>query len=313
MSINQDTELVVVGFTGELKMLALQARSLAKYAEGAFTRIHYVVNDRDIRAFQRFFEDKIKPELGNLVSAVVVTPGDVVAGQKLKRTDWRSQQSLKLLAARLVEAPQFLILDSKNHFIRPVSNSTFVTDDGRMKTHRYGFNEKFRPKFENACRYFGTPLPDEEFLALPTATPFMMSTQQARDLVSDVEARQQTSFHSFFCGNKDYTEFYFYLAYLLSKAGLLEKLYQSRSRPQVTLFRSVTENEKLLDDLLPVLDREDVYCFGVHRALAERYNPRVSAVVSQTWLRFGLVKDGQEAAYFLTPDVAKPKRWYWPF
>lgn len=313
MADSSDIELVVVGFTGELKMLALQARSLAKYAKDVFTRIHYVVNEKDSKAFQRFFDKHIEPELGHLAPIAAVTPGAAVAGQNLKRTDWRSQQSLKLLAAKLVVAPQFLILDSKNHFIRPVKKSTFVAEDGRMTTHRYGINEKFRPQFENACRYFGAPMPAEGFLALPTVTPFMMSAQHARNLLSAVEAREKISFHSFFCGNKDYTEFYFYLAYLLSREGLVDQLYQTRSRPQLTLFRSVARDEKALVDLLPILDQEDVYCFGVHRALAEQENPNINAAIAQIWSRFNLVQDEAEAAYFLTPDATQRKRWYWPF
>lgn len=313
MKPDQDIELVVVGFSGELKMLELQARSLAKFAPGVFSRLNYVVNERHTRAFLRFFEGRIRPELGPLANIAVVTPGSELAQQKLKRTDWRSQQSLKLLAARLVQAPQFLILDSKNHFVRPVTPGTFVSDTGRMKTHRYGLNEKFQPMFHNACRYFGVKPPTDGFLALPTVTPYMMRTKCARELVLAVEERENTPFHSFFCGNKDFTEFYFYLAYLLSRQGLLEQLYETRPRPQVTLFRSVSDNPQTLHQLLPILDQDEVYCFGVHRALLEQADSRINQAIAQEWMRFGLVEGQSDADYFLTPDVVKQKPWYRPF
>lgn len=315
--MKKQLDLVVVGFTGELKMLQLQARSLRLFAPDVFSQILYIVNDRSPERFLQFYEDRILPELGPLAARTRVVDGREIAGQKLKRTDWRSQQSLKLLAARHTLSPNYLILDSKNHLIRPVGRQTFVTDDGRLRTHRYDFNEKFMIKFENACRYFGIDAPAPGFAALPTATPFMMSAEIARHLMLEVEAKEKKSFHSFFTGSKDYTEFYFYFAYVLSKTGLLDRTYVTRSRPQVTLFRSAAEDLARVKALLPILDREDVYCFGVHRALLLAANEPTLKAVSDVWRRFGLVDNADEVTYFQTPDESpKPqpgKRRFWLF
>ncbi len=310
-------DLVVVGFTGELKMLQLQARSLRLFAPDVFSQILYIVNDRRPEVFLQFYEEQILPELGPLAARTKVIDGRDIAGQKLKRTDWRSQQSLKLLAAHHTISPNYLILDSKNHLIRPVSLQTFISDDGQLRTHRYDFNEKFKVKFENACRYFNVSTPAPGFAALPTATPFLMSAEIARHLIIEVEAKEKTSFHSFFTGSKDYTEFYFYFAYLLSKPGLLDRTYVTRARPQVTLFRSAAEDPARVDALLPILDREDVYCFGVHRAVLMAADEPTLQAVRGVWRRYGLVDHADEARYFQTPDESpKPpvrKRRFWFF
>lgn len=305
---DKQLDLVVVGFTGELKMLELQARSIRLFAPDVFSHILYVVNDQNFRAFEQFFDQKILPELGQVASRARLVDGKTMVGSKLKRTDWRSQQSLKLLAARHVSSPQFLVLDSKNHFIRPVDSATFIDADGRLRTHRYGFNEKFRSKFDNACQYFGVAELDPNLEAMPTATPFLMSTKAVCELVSDVETREKKPFQTFFTESGVFTEFYFYFAYLLSKPGLLDALYVTRSRPQVTVFRSAAQDPKKLIEVLPVLDRDDVYCFGVHRAVFEVADPESQMVISDVWQRFGLVQASEECTYFQTPDTPTPKR-----
>lgn len=81
-------------------MLELQARSIAKYAPDAFQDIIYVANERDPSAFHQLFEDKLARELGPVADVAQVIDGSKVAKVPLTRTDWRSQQSLKLLAPR---------------------------------------------------------------------------------------------------------------------------------------------------------------------------------------------------------------------
>ena len=311
--MTQKPDLVVVGFSGELKLLKLQARSLRLFAPDAFNKIHYVINEENTQPFVRYYENEIRPELGSLADRACLLEGRLVAGMPLRRMDWRSQQSLKLLASRHVEAENFLILDSKNHFVRTVIAETFVTPGGCLYTHRYEFNESFRPKFDNACKYFDVDHVPDDLLAMPTATPFMMSTRVARDLVADVEAREGVPFHGFFTSTKDFTEFYFYFAYLLSKPCLLDQLYETRERPQVTLFRSVATEPDKVQSLLKVLDREAVYLFGVHREVLKAANPDIAAMIRETWRRFGLVEDEQEAVYFLTPDRVPARRKWWQF
>ena len=306
-------DLVVVGFSGELKLLKLQARSIRLFAADAFNAIHYIINEDNTRPFVTYYENEIAPELGALTAKTFLLEGKTVADMPLKRMDWRSQQSLKLLAARHVKAESFLILDSKNHFVRPVTAETFVSESGHLFTHRYEFNQNFRPKFENACRYFGMKDVLHDIQAMPTATPFMMSASVVRDLLDHTERQENIPFHQFFTGTKDFTEFYFYFAYLLSKPGLLDQLYETRERPQVTLFRSVATSPGEVQKLTRVLEREAVYLFGVHREVLKAENPDIFRVIREVWQRFGLVTHDDEAAYFLTPDQPAPRRKWWQF
>jgi len=305
--------LVVVGFSGELKLLELQARSVCKYASDAFEEIVYVINEKDADTFKAFFDDKIAVALGSVARIARILRGRDVAEAPLTRADWRSQQSLKLLSARFAKSSHILILDSKNHFVRPVSSSSFVSAAGKMLVHRYPLNPRFLAQFENACSYFGADRPPEDYLALPTVAPFMMSKETATDLVKFVEGRENKSFHEYFCGNKQFTEFYFYLAFVLSQPGQLENLYEDSPRKHVTVFRSMANEPDIVGQQVSLLEDSAIKVFGVHRHVLELANPSIIHTITAVWKQFGLVRDEQEAAYFLTPDTIKRKRWYWPF
>lgn len=305
--------LLVVGFLGEQRLLELQARSIAKYAPDAFADIIYVANERDPSAFHQLFEDKLARELGPVADVARVIDGKSVAKMPLNRTDWRSQQSLKLLAPRYSNTASILILDCKNHFVRPVSSADFINSDGRMITYRYPVNARFVEQFKNACDYFGIEPPSSDFAALPTVAPFLMDRDTVGQMIDLVEKRENQSFHDFFCGNKRFTEFYFYLAYLLSQSATLEALYEGGPRKHLTLFRSMADNPTQALEQLSHLKDKNITILGVHRQVLAQANPEILAAIAQHWITFGLVRDEQEAAHFLTPDQIKRTRWYWPF
>ena len=304
-------DLVVVGFTGELRALKLQARSLRLYAsEGMFTHIYIIVNDNAFSAFRTYFETEILPEYGVHANCVELVDYRALTGKPIKKTGWRSQQALKLLAARLVNAPQYLLLDSKNHIIRPIDSSTFVSIDGKLRMHQTAINPLFRSHFDAACTYFGVKDGYTIEQALPTTTPLIMSTRAVRQLLDNVERRQLDGFMLFFLQNRSFNEFYFYHAYLLSQPELFETIYQSRSKTAVVFFGGAAETPERIKFLMPALDRQEICCTGVHRHILEVGLEENLQAIAAMWRRFGLVNSEWEIDYFqtYTPPV-KPKKY----
>lgn len=302
-------DLVVVGFTGELRALKLQARSLRLYAsEGTFSRIFIIVNDNAFSAFRAYFETEILPEYGAHGERVELVDYRALTGKATRKTGWRSQQALKLLAVRLVAAPQYLLLDSKNHFIRPVNQSNFIGADGRLRTHMYPVITGFEAYFAAACNYFALPHLEAKSIeprptVMPTATPFMMASKHVTALLELVEAREATPFFSFFMETRQFTEFYFYYAYLCSVTGAFDQAYSLRSKPNVTFFASAAEDHRKLVDSSKALDSPDIYLLGVHRRIFEVGLAENLAVISKLWRQFGLVSGTAEAKYFQGLDV----------
>lgn len=303
-------DLVVIGFTGELRALKLQARSIRLYAcEATFNRIYVVVNDNAFSAFKAYFKTEILPEYGPYAARVELLDYCSLTNVLIKKPGWRSQQALKLMMARRVEADQFLILDSKNHFIRPVDYSCFIAPDGRLYTHVYPVITVFETYFKAACTYFDVKQNEKRPTVMPTTTPFIMSQQYASALIDFVEARERTSFLTFFMENKQFTEFYFYYAYLCSLSGAFEQTYCLRTKPNVTLFGSLADESRKLIDNSKALDDQSVYLLGVHRRIFEVGLADNLKAIRDLWYRFDLVTTDEEVAYFQTVDIPKkPKK-----
>lgn len=294
-------DLVVVGFTGELRALKLQARSLRLFMnDGTFNRIFVIVNDTAFSAFKAYFETEILPEYGGHASRAVLIDYRELTGGAVRKIGWRSQQALKLLAARHVEADQFLILDSKNHFIRPFDLDVFVSADGKLLMHQTTINPRFRDHFNAACAYFGVENGPAIEQALPTTTPFVMSTTATRDLLEIVERREKEDFMSFFLRNRLFNEFYFYYAFLISQPELFKATYQMRSKVAVSFFAGAAETADRIRLLMPALDRQEICCTGVHRHIFKAGLEDNLQAIAAMWQRFGLVKSAQEIDYFQT-------------
>lgn len=302
-------DLVVIGFSGEMRALKLMARSLRLYAEpGLFGQLLFIVNEHSSKAFRRYFESDVRPELGPYSAQARVLEGAQVAGHSLGKKGWRSQQSLKLLAANAVSSPAYLILDSKNHFIRPVERASFLADDGRLRSNMYPLNKKFAPLFENACRYFGVDDYDLSADAMPTATPFLMQTNLVKALISTVIEREGRNFHDHFMQSRAFTEFYLYYAFVLAQPGGFEAVYERRSKPYVSIFSGAAEDVDYVRDHLSIIEDPDIYCFGIHRHVFEVGQNDILEMVRAVWKRFGLVENDEEARYFQVFEPPRRKR-----
>ena len=300
---NAKLELVVVGFTGELRALKLQARSLRLFAApGMFERIIYICNDNAFRPFKNFIETEVKPELGPLAQLVEVVAYERVLGKRIEKTGWRSQQALKLLVAQMVQTPQFLILDSKNHFIRPFNTGTFITPEGKLRVNPVPINPLFRAHFESACHYFGVESSHNIDTAHPMTTPFIMATNIARKLIASVEGREKTSFFDMFIRDTSLNEFFFYYAYLIADKKLSDATYEERSRYAVGFFGQAAKSYDRVLMLIKALDEQDICCTGVHRFIFEAAHPESLTAITAMWRRFGLIETEAEAAYFQTCD-----------
>lgn len=296
----QKLELVTVCFSGELRLLRLQARSLRLFAcRRLVTRIKVIVNDPDVAGFKRAFDDQVLREYGAFADRVEVIGYAALwgGGHYPEDKGWRTQQVLKLLVARKVDKPCYLLLDAKNHFVRCVSAADFFAPGGRMRSNMYRIHPPFIPHFKNACRYFGlADLPDLS-TGLPTATPFLMQRDITLSLLQEVEEREGGPFHQFFLG-QSLVEFYLYYAYLLARHGALEEWYEQRGCISATLFSSMPNDPERCADILTRLDDDQVYCMGVHRKVLRVAHPEVLDMVQKKWSQFGLIHSKAEGLYF---------------
>ena len=75
--------------------------------------------------------------------------------RRFVRRGWYTQQAAKLLAASVVSAESYLVLDAKNHFVRPCSHTDFITDTGKGVFALQHLGGASAASFRFCLNYFG--------------------------------------------------------------------------------------------------------------------------------------------------------------
>lgn len=310
-SAEEKLDLVTVCFSEELYLLQLQARSVRRYMDpDMLGQIILVINDRRQAATLRAVKRLVLPEYGDLLDRVRIFTASELVGFDPGRFGWGTQQVLKLLAVREAVSPLAMILDCKNHLIRPVGPAQVWSDDGKIRIRRYRIVPKFTDYFRAACAYFGVEQGTGMDSALPPTTPFPVPRKLVTDMLDDMEAREGADFFSIFMRpNRPFTEFYLLYAYLISVSGSMAGLYQVVPRQAVALMSGDKKNEATVKSKVESLEDEDVCFFGVHRLVFAESSSAILSKVSDVWQRHELVAGPAEARRFMAPSKSQVRGW----
>ena len=316
-------DLATICFGEELGLLALQARSVRLYMDQAVLgTIHLVVNDKNFTQIEKHIRTHILPEYGGLASRVrIYSYFALTNNMRIKKLGWRSQQALKLLISQHIENPTYLILDSKNHFIRAVAAANFWQTDGRLKIAPTPIYKRFMNDYIQARRYFGLPkigrvnegsvISGTKEPAWPAVTPFPVAAALVRKMIETLEQSQKKSFIEIFMKGPRVTEFYLLYAYLEAAYGGFVQFYAAAPRTSFPLMASTAGAPKKVDDIIAKLAAPDVICFGVHRTVLQAKNPAILQSIATTWQRYGLVESEAEAQRFLVAMPLSGRDRFW--
>ena len=173
--------------------------------------------------------------------------------------------------------------------------------------------KRFLDDHIQARRYFGLPDNGGKEHAWPTVTPFPVAVELVHQMIKALEASQHKSFIDIFIKGPRVTEFYLLYAYLEATFGGFEQFYASAPRTSFSLMASRAEAPEKAEDIIAKLERPDVFCFGVHRAVLQAKNPTIMRSVAAAWQRYGLVETEAEAHRFLTEIPIPNRRRFWIF
>ena len=326
-------DLVTVAFGEELPLLALQARSIARFFDpAAVARILVVVNDVHEDACAAGVE-ALRPLYGPFADRLEVVRPDALASarpigalqraarwyvrhgrgplmRRLPRHDrlasgwrgnpgWSMQQAQKLLVAHGVSAPFVLILDAKNFFVAPVGFATFVAADGRARTRRIRVADLQRGWIEASFRTLGlaAAVPAE---APPTTTPVAFERGLMREGVATLEARLGP-LEAFFSLRKGRaTEFMLMFAAIDQGRGLWWDRFAPGLPDSATIYAKGGDAAVL--DLLAAAP--DLPLMGLHRRVLRRIGDETRAALAGFWVRLGLFETLDEARALLTEAKA---------
>lgn len=284
MTAQEDRALafVAVVFDAEIDLLHLQATSLAVFAPQELVSQIIVIDNTVFGIRGR--------GLRRLLAAYGPHAGRVrlVRSQELavdRRADgWRSQQAAKLLISRAIEAPHYVILDAKNHFIRPLRRSDFIGDDDVPHGGRHSYlSHPLRQDLVHTLTALEMPATEiqraeEDFPV--TATPFVMPTAAVRAAVDDLERRTGRGFAEAF-----------------ERARLLEFFYFSGwmqlHRPEDPISDGVAisaptiwgadPSQAAVEAAISQVVAEDAPVFSVHRRALKRASDEARDAVRRFW------------------------------
>jgi hypothetical protein len=306
-------DIVTVVYSGELDQLRLQARSMARFLSPAgIGRIVVIVNDADEDGCAARLM-AVLPDYGPLASRVeVVRPDALFAArpavnrprgprQRLKHwftrnrrryplgfkggwrgnRGWSMQQALKLAAARHGDSAFVVLLDAKNHFVRPVGLASFVSPDGRAKSLLDQPGEKRWTWIEGSFRLFGLPPPGRWDPAPPTTTPVCVPRAVLLGCLDAVE-RRVGPVESFFARKRgEQSEFMLLYAYVAGRHGDWNAVFAPGLEPAATIHRRSGAAE--VDRVLGLAETGRAEILSVHSSRLAGLTPQERGRLAAIW------------------------------
>jgi len=246
-------DISIISFRTELEMLDLCLSSIdKKFDFGMINKILVVWNhdDRDceneIEKLQKRFSTYQK-----VAKKLEILPRSAVLGKVTleKLPAWRLQQVLKLQSSRHLDMDHFLMLDTKNHYLKPVALDDFFDVHGAPYVHFRGYGKgPFAEFLRNGFDYFNIPWEQEYRLqALPTTTPYMMHRTEVCAMLDHIEIKEKLNFSQAFLTKPSLmktTEFLLYYAWLVDNHTNLDDLYRNTEDTNVTFLQMILIQKK---------------------------------------------------------------------
>jgi len=205
-------DIVTVAFESELEVLQQQARSLALFVKEIDSIVVVVNQDQACRIDTRWWDmhqHKVTVMHRNLF------------GSSWSPNGWVSQQVLKLLAASRCASEWAVILDAKTIFVQD-----FELDEIRPTVGAFNIYPVFEHSRGIANVLFGIDLQQQ---LGPGGVPFVMNTQQVRDMIAWIERNTAQSFAGWFQHQGRLTEFILYSAWIQYRTGSLNTIYNTET------------------------------------------------------------------------------------
>ncbi|WJY90198.1 hypothetical protein CCONF_08415 [Corynebacterium confusum] len=287
----------------DFRLAILQALSIDRlFEKSGLCEYTVIANGSDDEALREQFLNA----LGNVVSSEfkslvrVKTFSEILPG--IDKTGYYDQQAIKLAISRYYkerfgeEAPNYLMLDSKNHFVRPSSVEDFF-HAGRPVTARVAISPYWKKYVERSRLAVEIPESFFDNLMTPSITPCVFFTDVAVELVDFLEKKYETHLLRALSQSGG-TEFLLYVAWLEKQDQL--GLYHRSALPVRTLFTQHPDSDSGVEKMLDELVEKGIPLFGLHRnrlpKLSEEHRQRISDI----WGR-SLLAPWEDSNWFLTP------------
>lgn len=289
------TSLATVTFEGDLRLTVLQALSIDRlFNLGGVTEYVVVLNGAGnalLEAeFRKHLEGRISAELRDRLR--VITTPDLPRGGD--GSGWYGQQTIKLALCDVVASDAYLMLDAKNHFIRPSSIDDFF-HDGKPITQLTATTPNWTKYVRASLMALDVFTEDRLSKMMPTVTPYLMLTNEVANTVSRLEQRFGLPLDRAIRKTGGATEFFLYYAHLASTYD--EIPYANRPSLTRTLFTQWPQDHGRALEMIADAVEQNVPMFGLHRNRLPQLSRSQMDAIKQMWGRH-LLKEWEDADWF---------------
>jgi len=292
--------IVTVVYSEEMLLWELQAKSIKKFADlTKLDKVVIVINERDDHILENYVDSIVKFYFSDFIEKIKIVFASHYIESKDEILGWRSQQLIKIKASLECDSDYILILDAKNHFIKPFSIFSFMDENaGLIYSHHEGRGamDKFLIPSLGA---FGVVDEGIENI-LPCTTPYFIRREIIINMVLELQEIQNCSFEEYFLKkNRMCTEFFLIYAFLL-KNNFLDRYFKiSKELQCVTLFGIWPDTKEKVDWAFSRVSDPSTVCFGIHRLRFKNMSSDIQCRIVKVLTDSGLMDSDDEADLFI--------------
>ncbi len=323
LSESNQVDFVTIVFSGEIELLRLQARSMAKNVSADLVgEIIVVINDADELTLARRVEN-LRHEYGpHRLKLRVCRPHEILSrprsirqhvdrfntlyGRKFslqKRSGWRGnpgwlvQQALKILAVRVTNSDFIVVLDAKNLFLREIQFVDFVDENRKPKTYWLKPGDKQRKWVDGSFEALAAAGLKGDGYVTPTITPLVFDRRWLSDAANQLEAKLGLLDWYFVSKKRRGTEFMLLFAIAETSQGGSHHYFGAGLAEPLTVFTSATS--EVIDRVFDHALAGKSPFFSVHRRQFSGLSSDQTRKLSSIWKAAGVANGKREAEIIL--------------
>ena len=297
-------EIAIPYFEKDSGLCALALKSIDRFVDkGLIAKIHLINNARNPDLGELLYTRDIAPALGGLADRTVLHPASRFGVEHNGGHDaYIFQQILKLKISEIIETQHYLLLDTKNHFIKPAGKADFFGETGKPLSHHVKHGGYLETCLKASLEFMGTEGVDPKNWALPTVTPYMMNTQTVKDLCIAIREKGYETLKDAFEANNKITEFLLYFAFIAKTTGVNAQ-YEIAKRNYATLFASYPQTDEAFDHVIGSTRLPEVTSFAVHSRRFAQLSDKERDKVISIWLEAGLFENRDACMDFIEEQL----------
>jgi hypothetical protein len=288
-------DIVTVAFDRDFYILLLQAQSINKFVTDC---THWIFIQSTTKSFEEW-EDALSPYYINNRLNLINSSYMSTFSSTVHYSGWCEQQVLKLTASNKIKEESYLILDSKNIFIRHTDLSDWPFEEGNglyMKNpkldptlDRNSSDNSVQKDFANFFDFLQEKFNKYDYVNYWTPhTPFRLKTAIVKKLIEEIDNNWESVFNPSISGVKSPSEFILYRYYTslpLDQIQYEPQYYQIpfyNTNRNYQNFWGACENEIVFKDCI---SNPQIKMLGFHRhflrKLPETYSSKIISVFIQ--------------------------------